>query len=133
MRQQIGEGGKLGVQGGQPLLCVQGDAVLCLVDGVKHCLQVVDKEGCCGCRRFHTEVAHHVENALVAVVADAGDDGYRELGYVLSQRQRVETGKVGRGAASSDDDHTVEVLIVNTVQCGDNALLYLFALHDGRE
>ena len=80
-------------------------------------------------------MAHHVENALVAFVSNARDDGQRKLRHVLCKCQCVEAGKVGRGSAASDDYHTIELvyLMVDAVQGGDDARLHLFALHDGRE
>ena len=140
-----------------------GERCLGLFDAVEHAQQVVDEQCCGGRGRLHTGVGHHVEDAFVAVVADAGDDGQGELGDVLGQCQRVEAAEVGSGTAASDDDDAVEpfgstgvrgygstrnvcsrgifapsylrtpVPPINLVESINDALLHLFALHDGGE
>ena len=52
---------------------------------------------------------------------------------MLSKSQGVESAEVGSAAATTDDDHTVERLVVDTLKGSDDALFYPFALHDGRE
>ena len=94
-------------------------------------------------------MGNHVENALIAFVSDTGDDGQREVRHIFGQCQSVETTHIGRGTTTSNDDNTVErescrwfiarrkgslrVGRVYAVQRIDDALLDLFALHDGRK
>ena len=102
---------------------------------------MVDEEGGCGSRGFHTGVGYHIQNALVAVVTDAGDDGDGEVGNVLGQCQRVEATHVARCTATSYyydavKLRTVSVLslhLENLFQCIYDALLHTIALHDGGE
>ena len=54
-----------------------------MFNDVEHLLQVGDQEGSGGRRGLHTGVGHHVEDALVALMTDAGDDGQREVRHVL--------------------------------------------------
>ena len=76
------------------------DGVFSPSDAFHDALQVVDQEGGSGCGRFYARVADHVQDALVALVAYASDDGQRELGHVLGQHEGVETAQVGCGAAA---------------------------------
>ena len=116
-----------------------GDVVLqgtfCLFDVLQHTVQVINEEGGSSGGRFYTRVTDHVEDAFVAVVADAGDDGQRKLRHVLGQSQRVKAAEVGGAAAATDNDHDIEVAaaVVDGVKGADDTGFHLFALHDGGE
>ena len=111
------------------------DGFLASVKQQTHRHQVVDDVSRCCCRGFHPLVGHHVEHALVALMAYARNNGDGEVGHVLCQRQRVETAQVGRCAATSYNNHHVEAvgLVINAVERVDDRRFHLVALHDGRE
>ena len=96
---------------------------------------MIDEIGRCRRRCLDPCVGNHVEDAFVAFVSDACDDGQGEVGDVLREREGVETAEIGRGPAASDDYDTVELVqaAVDGVQGSDDRLLYLLALHDGGE
>ena len=97
--------------------------------------EMVDEKGSRCRRRLHPLERDHVEDALVALVSYARDDGQREVGYVLGEGQRVEAAHVGSGTTATDDHHGVEVVgpVKDVVQCPDDAVLDLLALHDSRK
>ena len=114
-----------------------GEAVLGIVDGVEDGLEVVDEEGGSSSGGLYPHVTHHVEDTLVTVVADAGDNGDGEVGDVLSQCQRIETAHVARCT-----DHRVEnelsiihcpLSTIYALQRIYDALFHTLALHRGRE
>ena len=105
------------------------------IDAGLHIGQPRHQKGCRGRGSLHPRVGHHVEHALVALVSDARDHGQGEVGHILGQCQGVETGKVAGGPAATDDDHHVKLLgpCVDGIECGDDALFHLLALHGGGE
>ena len=89
----------------------------------------------CGRGRLDAGVGHGIDDRVVALVADAGDDGQGELGAVGGQQIGVEVREVRRGASSADDDNDVPVVDVpvDAVEGGDDAPFHPLALHHGRE
>ena len=71
---------------------------------------MVDEEGSSSRRSLYTGVADHVEDALVAVVPDASDDGQGEIRHVLSEGQGVETAHIAGGATTADNDDAVVII-----------------------
>ena len=87
-----------------------GHAALAVVHVVPHPGQMVHKQGCCRRGRLDTGVRNHVEDALIALVSNARDDGQGEVGHVLGQDKGVESAHVGRGAATPNNHHHVETV-----------------------
>ena len=112
-----------------------GYAVGCLVDELRRALQIVDEMLGGGCRRLHACERHHVEHTLVTLMTDTGNDGQREVGYVLCQGECVEARHIARGTSAAYYHHGVEVVhaLVYASEGGYHALLHGFALHDGAE
>ena len=73
---------------------IASDAVLCIVNGIEHFLQVTDEEGCGGSGCLHPLKRHHVENVFVAVMADACDDRDGEVGHI--ERKLIAVERNGR-------------------------------------
>ena len=68
-------------------------------------------------------------------MTDTGNDGQREVGYVLCQGECVEARHITRGTSAAYYHHGVEVVhaLVYASEGGNHALLHGFALHDGAE
>ena len=83
----------------------------------------------CGGRGLDPCIGHQVDDGIVALVADAGDDGQGKLGNVGRQRVAVEAVEVGGGAAAPDDDYPVEQIFVagDAVEGFDNRAFGLCA------
>ena len=74
----------------------------------RHAIHPLQEEGGDGGRSFQTSMRHEIDNRVVALVADAGQDGQGELGTVGGEEVRVETIQVRRRAASANDDYRVK-------------------------
>ena len=107
LREDAGQGCQLRGVGRELQPGVTGYAVLGIIDGIEHGLGMGDEEGSGGSRGLYTRVAHHVEDALVAVVTNAGDNGQRKLSDVLGKGKGVEAREVGGGTTTTDDDDTI--------------------------
>ncbi len=96
---------------------------------------VVNEEGCNGSRCFQMGVGNIVEDSLVALVANACDDGKRHLGNANSKGIGIEIAEIAGGATSTDDGHNIPLvcLLGYLLQCLDDGLLYPTALHDSGE
>ena len=110
-----------------------GETVLGIVDGIEHLFQMIDEKGCCCCWCLHPGMADHVEDTLVAVVADAGDDGQGEVGDILCQCEGVEAAHIARCTTTANNHYAIKLIIIYALEGIDDALFDLFTLHDGGE
>ena len=80
-------------------------------------------------------MGHQVRDAGVLVVADACDDGQRELGDVGAEAVGVEAGEVVARPSAADQHRGVELLLPpgDGAERGDDRLLGGGALHEGVE
>ena len=77
----------------------------------------------------------HIRNAHILIVADTRNDGQRELRYITAQTIGVEAAQIACRTASSDDDHSIELLhaLRHSLQSLAQRLLSRLALHHGIE
>ena len=68
---------------------------------------MVDEEGGSGRGGLHAGVGDEVQDGLVALMADAHDDGQGHLRDGSSEVIAVEVGEVAGGTAATDDDSAV--------------------------
>lgn len=68
-------------------------------------------------------------------MSNSGNYGKWKLRAVQRQFVRIEAGQIGRGAASTNDNHHIEKfgVLINCLERTDNGTFSLFALHYRRE
>ena len=99
---------RLRVERRELLLSVVDEGTWGVLEYVEYMLSMVNQQGCCCSRGLDTDIAHHVEDALVAIVPDACNDRQGEIRNVLSQCECVKTTHVARCSTSSYDYNAVE-------------------------
>ena len=92
---------------------------------------MTDKICCSSGRSLYTGVRHHIQHAFIALMTYSGDDGKREIGHVFCQCQGIETAQIAGGAAATYNHYDIEIVdtFVDGIQCSNDTLLYLLALH----
>ena len=96
---------------------------------------MINQKGCCGSRGLYPCVTHHIEDALITVMSDTRNDGYGEVGYILSQCQGVEASHITSGTTATNDHHRIIIITcrIDAVEGFDDASLDTIALHGGRK
>ena len=88
-----------------------------------------------GSRRFERRMRHHVGDARILVVTDAGDDGQRKLRDISAQPITVETSQIAARTAPANQHHGVEIRLPvgHLAQSRDDGILGGSPLHESIE
>ena len=135
MRQECGDTREVLTGVIQLLTSVQGKLLVQRVQDCELLGAVVDEEGGSGGWGLDARVGYGIEHRLVALMADAHDDGQRHLCYGGCKGVAVEIGQVAGGTAATDDDDAVPSVGLGGDGCErcQHALFDVGSLHDGGE
>jgi hypothetical protein len=90
-------------------------------------LHLLDEESRNSRWRLEASVCHKVDDCVVALVSDTGENGKWELCYVGSEQVGFEAVQIARSPSSTKDGHAVPLFVLggNGVERGNDTHFYI--------